>query len=192
MTSVDFTAKLLKGLPLWNSWWHVMNIHDMSWHVMINHGVLSWKIPKYHQMSPKIFICNELWILTSWCHQMSWSLITKNVSKNMVTFSDISWLIMTLSNQLAEVLSEPKDSGFHSRMEPPAPIYTAPSRGWLGCPSRTKFLSPVFHFVPQLTHGLKSTKKKIRNFSTSAATIDSLGGEASRGRKILKKKFCAI
>ncbi len=35
--------------------------------------------------------------------------ITIIVSKNMVTFSDISWLIMTLSNQLTEVNSVKHD-----------------------------------------------------------------------------------
>ncbi len=55
-----FRKSLVPIPPLWNSWWHVMNIHDMSWHVMIKHGGLSWKIPKYHQISPKIFICHEM------------------------------------------------------------------------------------------------------------------------------------
>ncbi len=31
----------LGWLPLWIGWWHVMTIHNMSWHIMINDMVLS-------------------------------------------------------------------------------------------------------------------------------------------------------
>ena len=45
--------------------------------------------------------------------------------KNMVTFSDISWLIMTLSNQLAEVVAcmLKQEISLHIWAKQPIPFY---------------------------------------------------------------------
>ena len=64
-------------------WWHLAC--RFSWFLMTSFGTCC----KCETCEIK---CHEVWVPK----------ITKNVSKNMVTFSDISWLIMTLLNQLTE------------------------------------------------------------------------------------------
>ena len=43
------------------------------------------------------------------------------------------------------------------------------SRGCVGCPSRTKFLSSDFCFAPKLNLGLDNFKLFFRNFPTSGS-----------------------
>ncbi len=66
-----------------------MTNHEMSWHIMIDDVVLSWKIVKCHQKSPNITICapNQMSSnVTMLNHQRS----PKIFQINMVTFGDMS------------------------------------------------------------------------------------------------------
>ncbi len=38
----------------------MVTCHENSWYVTIKHVVLSWKKPKHHQLSPKIFVYHEM------------------------------------------------------------------------------------------------------------------------------------
>ncbi len=52
--------------PLSIGWWFVMISHDLSWSIMINLQILSWKVTNNHQKSRKVTMLNE----TFW-----WSLV---------------------------------------------------------------------------------------------------------------------
>ncbi len=78
-----------------------MIIHDISWRVMIKHLVLSWKIPKSHQMSRNIFIPQ-----VGVPNQMSSNVTMLNCQRypkifqfNMLTFGDMPWFHQTNSQR---------------------------------------------------------------------------------------------
>ncbi len=108
---------------LWIGWWDIMKIHDMSWHIMINDMVLSWRIVKCHQISPYITNCHhvklifgDFWAHLCWCTlepklvilrqfqtvQTVWTPTEfsptneENVYWDMMTFGDIWRLLMTI------------------------------------------------------------------------------------------------
>ncbi len=108
----------LKIVPSGVCLWHMVTISFLL-HIYTCIWLIFCSVTKYHQMSPKGFMCHKMSSHHSSfisnldthpdvtkCHEVKSPKCFQK--KNMVTFNDLSWLILTLSDQLAEVTNYPK------------------------------------------------------------------------------------
>ncbi len=80
--------------------WKFMTYHDKTHGFVMKNTQISSNVTKHLHVSWNVIMfflniyCNneiKSWIPSTWCHQMSCSIITKYVKKNTVTLSDMSW-----------------------------------------------------------------------------------------------------